>query len=73
MAPVAPHGGSGTLPPGVPNQGPVPKPEYANLFNDVTVPRTQNFNPDVVREPLQLLCALLTATAERLKLAVKSA
>ena len=48
MAPVAPHNGAGPRPPGVYGKGPVPKTEYAYLFNDSIVPRTENFNPQVV-------------------------
>ena len=51
MATVAPHEGYGPRPAGVYDKGPVPKAEYADLFKDVKVPRTENFNPNVVSCP----------------------
>jgi arylsulfatase A-like enzyme len=51
MAPVAPHNGAGPRPPNTPKFGPVPAKKYANLFNNVKVPRTKNFNPNKVHEP----------------------
>lgn len=46
MATVAPHSGTGPRPEGVASDGPIPNEQYKNLFQDVKVPRTPNFNPD---------------------------
>ncbi len=46
MATVALHSGYGPRPNGSLPYGPVPKAEYQDLFSDVDVPRTANFNPD---------------------------
>jgi arylsulfatase A-like enzyme len=50
IAPIAPHSES-TYPTDNPKPTilqPVPEPKYANYFQNVTVPRTANFNPEQV-------------------------
>lgn len=55
MAPVAPHGGGGPRPAGATAPGPVPNEKYVDYFKDIRVPRTENFNPDIVSKPTLFL------------------
>ena len=48
VTPIAPHGETVTGGGGAKFNPPVPKKEFENLFSNVTIPRTPNFNPNTV-------------------------
>lgn len=49
VAPIAPHSETITNPRPVKFNPPVPAKRHEHLFQNVTIPRTPNFNPDKVR------------------------
>jgi hypothetical protein len=55
VAPIAPHSETITSPNFAKFNPPVPAKRHEHLFQNVTIPRTPNFNPDKVRQYLSRL------------------
>jgi hypothetical protein len=60
VAPIAPHSETITNPRPAKFNPPVPAKRHEHMFQNVTIPRTSNFNPDQVSHPKLLVAFIIS-------------